>query len=399
MASLYTTHLRTAVVNALTLAVLAGPALARPAAAQDLGPTLILMDSVVLQEDETHYIGQPLEMLLGPDGSFVVTDMFASSATRFDRAGRPIRRFGRSGGGPGEFYQIGIGGFVSAGVIGITDGQPPQMQIEFFDWDSGEHLGQARSDGLVSSLATTGRRGRLWAGGINPDTWKALGSRRMRDLLRNRVSRQPVRISLDRIAVPRPYVEDRTILGIGGHTRMHASEEDIVFGFGASPFLLKLDLNGEVVDTIPLHAARRHGVPPDDAFIEMMSVDDDDGDFATAEEYFALQEELFAKTSSLMNVSRDEVGNIHTIHQDGELDGRRVSGRLYLSSLNQDGTRQCPDTLIPTSDVGRPITALRDKELFVLDQRIEADTDNLRTVVRRFTIDFVNCTGEVRRSS
>ena len=380
--------------STLTLAVLAVSALPPPAAAQDLGPTLIQVDSVVLQESEDHYIGQPGEMILGPRGSFVVIDFFAANAIRFDGAGRPIRTFGRRGQGPGEFYQIGVGGFVSGGVVGITDGQPPEMQIEFFDWDSGEHLGQARSDGLVSSLGAT-RRGRLWAGGINPDTWLALGSRRLRELLRDRVSLQPPRIPLNRMAVPRTYVEDSTLLGVGGHTRMHVSEESIIFAFGASPYLLMLDLDGEVVDTIPLRAARRRGVPPDDELIEMMSADD--GEFSDPDEYFAMQEELFAKVSSLMNVSRDEVGNIHTIHQEGELSGTRVSGTLYLSSLSHDGTRQCPDTLIPTSDVGRPITALRDNELFVLDQRIEAGPDNLRTVLRRFTIDFENCTGEVRR--
>lgn len=395
MTSLDTIDLRTTIVNTLTFAALPGSLLAAPAAAQDLGPTLILEDSVVLQESEGHYIGQPGEMVLGPRGSYVVIDFFSANAIRFDGAGRPVRTFGRRGQGPGEFYQIGIGGFVSDGVVGITDGQPPQMQIEFFDWDSGEHLGQARSDGLVSSLGAT-RRGRLWAGGINPDTWLALGSRRLRELLRDRVSLQPPGIPLERIAVPRPYVEDRTILGIGGHTRMHVSEESILFGFGLSPFLLRLDLDGEVVDTIPLRSAKRRGVPADDEFIEMMSVDDEDGEFST-EEYFALQEELFAKASTLMRVSRDEAGDIHTIHQDGALSGMQVSGTLYLSSLSHDGTRQCPDTLIPTSDVGRPITALRDKELLVLDQRIEAGTDNLRTVLRRFTIDFENCTGEVRR--
>ena len=182
--------------STLTLAVLAVSALPPPAAAQDLGPTLIQVDSVVLQESEDHYIGQPGEMILGPRGSFVVIDFFAANAIRFDGAGRPIRTFGRRGQGPGEFYQIGVGGFVSGGVVGITDGQPPEMQIEFFDWDSGEHLGQARSDGLVSSLGAT-RRGRLWAGGINPDTWLALGSRRLRELLRDRVSLQPPRIPLE----------------------------------------------------------------------------------------------------------------------------------------------------------------------------------------------------------
>ena len=118
MTFLDTINLRTTVVSTIILAVFAGSTLSPPVAAQDLGPTLILEDSIVLQESEDHYIGQPGEMILGPQGSFVVIDFFSANATRFDAAGRPIRTFGRRGQGPGEFYQSGIGGFVPTELSG-----------------------------------------------------------------------------------------------------------------------------------------------------------------------------------------------------------------------------------------------------------------------------------------
>lgn len=87
-----------------------------------------------------------------------------------------------------------------------------------------------------------------------------------------------------------------------------------------------------------------------------------------------------------------------TSHQDTELHDGRLSGTLYVSSLDASGDRQCPDTLVPTSDAARPISAFRGDQLFVLDQRIgEGGMGDLRSVVPRFTVAADNCTGTIRR--
>ena len=68
---------------------------------QSLGPTLLLLDSIVLQETRQSYIGNPMVMFSGPDSSLYVIDSFGQSVLRFDRMGQQIRRYGRAGGGSG----------------------------------------------------------------------------------------------------------------------------------------------------------------------------------------------------------------------------------------------------------------------------------------------------------
>ena len=170
-----------------------------PLAAQSDGPTLILEDSVVLQETDEHFLGGPMEMFLGDDGSFFVIDSFAGAVLRFGRSGRHIRTYGRRGKGPGEFSHVGIAGFASE-VLGVADGNPPRNQeIELFDLQSGEHVGRVGAAGLVTALAA--HDGELWVGTIDPETWTALAVKPLAALLEGSTSIAP-----DRLPVPKPYV-------------------------------------------------------------------------------------------------------------------------------------------------------------------------------------------------
>ncbi|MYG34150.1 MAG: hypothetical protein F4205_01540, partial [Gemmatimonadetes bacterium] len=61
---------------------------ANGAAAQNPGPDLILRDSLVLEETEEHYIGNPLALFVAADGSLLVSDGFAETVLRYDATGR-----------------------------------------------------------------------------------------------------------------------------------------------------------------------------------------------------------------------------------------------------------------------------------------------------------------------
>lgn len=345
-------------------------------AQQSAGPLLVLEDSVILRETQDAYVGKPVEMFLGDDGSLFVIDGFSSSVVRFDESGRVVETYGKKGQGPGEFSYIGVGGFAQD-VLGVIDGRPPRQEIEFFDLDSGRHLGRVATPHFVTAVAARGRK--LWVGGVNTEQWKGLGVKSLRASPRGE-------ISLDLVPVPRPYSQNQVILWMGGTARLHAGDADLLVGYMASPFVLRVDLDGEVLDTIPLAAAKRRGVPPEDKFLDMAKRQQ------TGEIPY---EEIFGAWSSLMNLSRSD-GFVFTIHQDSELHGQQVAGKLYASSLGEDGTNQCPDTPVPTSDLGRPVTAFQGASLFVLDQRIHDDApDRLRTVVRRFTVNPTECTGQV----
>ncbi len=361
--------------SAYLLAVSAG--LGLPLSAQSTGPALILEDSVVLQETDEHFLGRPMEMFMGDDGSFFVIDAFAEAVLRFDQSGRHIRTYGKRGRGPGEFSHVGIGGFASE-VLGVADGNPPRNQeIELFDLQSGEHVGRVGAAGLVTALAA--HDGELWVGTIDPETWKSLAVKPLAALLEGSTSIAP-----DRLPVPKPYVVNELIMGMLGVVRLHVGEDDLLVGFSGSPFVLRVTRDGEVLDTIPLLAAERRGVPGEDSFIESMTLDEE-----------TAYEELFSVASTLVNLSRSG-GYVFTVHADGELHGQQVSTRMYVSSLKEDGTEQCPDTPIPASDVGRAISVLQGSSLFVLDQRIDDGPQRLQTVVRRFTVDPRDCTGQVR---
>ena len=106
----------------------------------------------------------------------------------------------------------------------------------------------------------------------------------------------------------------------------------------------------------------------------------------------------FEMASLLVNLSRGmEDDYVYTLHFDPVLrDSGGPGGLRYVSSVKVNGSEPCPDTVVPTTQDGRVASRLRGDELFVLDQRIVAGADHVRTVIRRFTIDPTRCTGEVR---
>ena len=369
------------VVAALLVAVV--PAAPASLVAQLPGPTLILEDSVVLEETDNIFLGQPIEMFIGVDGAIFVIDGYSNSVAHFDLRGRQVRTYGEPGRGPGEFSYIGVG--ASAGdVLAVVDGFPPKREIEFFDLKSGAHLGVAE---VMDATALAQRRGRLWVGGIDSEEWKLLGVARTSRLTgRGDGKTRRHSISLDRVDVPRVYRESEAIRNIGSLVRLAVGKDDAIVGVGASGFLLRVGENGELLDTLPLQAARRRGVPEEDEFIKMMADTDE-----------TPRREVLALTSTLMNVSRSGE-HIFTVHQDTELHDGQLSGKLYVSSLDGSGGRQCPDTLVPTSDAARPVSAFNGDQLFVLDQRIgEGGMGDLRSVVRRFKVVADDCTGVIRR--
>lgn len=268
----------------------------------------------------------------------------------------------------------------------------PEWELEFFDWASGRHLGRVNTLGRVTSAVS--REDRLWLGGVNPEGMNALGIGSMPHSQQGDIGQQ-ARIALNRVQMSRPYVESDLVRNLWTWTSMDVGPEDIVISFGASPFLLRTSLEGEVLDTIPLLAGTRRGVPADDDFMAMMNLDG----VSTPEEYEERREQLIRAASLLTNVSRTEHGGIIVVHIDGERDGASVWATLYVSSIGQDGRRQCVDTVVPTSKTGRPIAAFHGDRLFVLDQRPSegAEVDG-RMVVRAFTVDPDRCTGQVLAS-
>ncbi len=358
------------------------------------GPTLILEDSVVLQENEEFFAGAPAELLPGADDSYFVFDAHESRVLHFDGSGRPLRAYGRRGNGPGEFRNMmGFASFVHDDILAVADGTPPvRMELEVFRIGTGRHLGRTllAEDGVVSALVPHGER--LWAGGLDLDDWRALGSASLDSMFDFGGSDRPI-VALKDVEVPRIFVENREIMLMGSFAVLDAGEDDLLLSFRTNRHILRVGHDGTVLDTIPMHPRERRGVPDDETFIEMARIPET----ASGEERNELHKTLDRSVSHLLHLSRDSEGRIFMVHTDMERIGERdFAGVLYVSSIGGDDSVHCSDTLVPASDVGLAVAALRGRELLVLDQRLgHGGAGDLRTVVRRFRVDPERCSGEV----
>ncbi|MDE2782457.1 MAG: hypothetical protein OXK77_05845 [Gemmatimonadota bacterium] len=362
-------------------------------AAQIDGPDLILLDSLVLEETGEHHIGNPLGLFVGADGSVLVSDGFAQTVLRYDTTGRLIGRFGRGGQGPGEFMNLGGVGFVAATVAGFLD---ESGRLELFGLTDGAQSGRVRMDMNNRTSSFSVREDSLWYAGINPVSSATFGAVAIPDLLNAvRADEQPAPILLNRGVAPAPYAEAHALARSLSHAFIDVGDDDVILGFTASPFLLRTDHAGDGVDTAWIAPGGRRGEPAEDEFIAAMR-----SDRATSQQDLrSWMLDFFESVSFVRDLSRDEHGNVYTVHQDADRDdeGSMTGVRLYLAVSRFDGEDGCADTLIPTSDIGAPVPFLEDSTLWVLDRRLAgAATAGLATVVRRFAIDAEQCTGRVR---
>ena len=363
------------------------------AAAQNPGPDLILLDSFVLEETDEHYIGQPLALFVAPDGSLLISDSFAETVLRYDATGRLIGRLGKRGEGPGEFRQLGGVGFVTTEIAGFLD---ESGRLELFALTSENHRGRVRMDvrNRPSSFAVRGDS--LWFAGVNAESSAAYGAVALADVMNaTGDEEQTSPILLDRGSAPAPYAENHPLARSLSHAYLDVGEGDVVLGFAASPLLLRTDRAGNVLDTARFTPGSRRGEPNEDELVGLMR-----GEQARNQEQLrSSMFDLFTSVSFVRDVSRDDSGNVYTLHQDSDRDeeGTMTAVKLYLAVTRFDGDRGCGDTLIPTSDVGAPVPLLQGGTLWILDQRLdEGAASDITTVVRRFQIDAGRCTGTVR---
>ena len=366
---------------------------ANSVAAQNPGPDLILRDSLVLEETEDHYIGNPLALFVAPDGSLLVSDGFAETVLRYDATGRLTGHLGRRGGGPGEFLHLGGVGFVTEAVAGFLD---ETGRMELFDPMTGAHYGRVRVDvnNRPSSFAVSGDS--LWFAGNNRVSSASHGVIAVADLVDAAGSlEQAPPMALNRGTVPAPYREQHALAGSLSIGFLDVGDRDVVLGYTGSPFVIRIAHEGAVTDTVWIGKGLRRGEPDEAEFLEVMRGKQPD----SQEDLRSWIFDFFTSSSLVRGLSRDGAGNVYTLHQesDRDEDGTMTGAKLYAAVSRFDGDRGCGDTLIPTSDVGVPMPFLQGNTLWILDRRLRADgATSITTVVRRFTIDADRCTGTVR---
>ena len=370
-------------LDVLPLQVLPLHALPAHALGQLPGPSVMLRDSIVLEESDDHYVSHPVGVVRGPGDTFLISDGNANSVLQFDSIGRFIRGFGARGRGPGEFMAVG-GFYATSEVLGAAD--PLGMKLEFFDYTSGEPIGAVDIPRTLRMAGLSARGDSIWIFGMDRSSWMSIGTVAQEELIR--IASQPgggsgEALRLDRVTVPRPYQLNPRMFGNLGNTLADLGASNTVVGFGGTPYLLVVD--GSRVDTLHLTPRDRREMPSED---EM------------SDREFYLEHRL--STSLLIALSRDPAGHILLVHRDDNVENadpsiglRFLDSQYYVSSLSPDGTRQCADTRLPLSDVGFPWVSLSGSELMVVDQ-VASSATLVTTVIRRYEVDASTCDGTVR---
>ena len=364
-------------------------------AIQNPGPDLVFLDSLVLEETDQHYIGSPLALQVTTDGSLLVSDGFSDAVLRYNATGMLIGHLGGKGDGPGEFRHLGGVGFASDEAVGFLD---EAGKLEVFVAGTGAHVGSVKVDldNRPSSFTVLGDS--LWFAGMNPVSSGTFGAVGIQDLMdAARVGSDLPSMVLNRGQMPVLYAEEHALARSLSHAFVDVGARDVILGFTGSPFLMRSDRRGAVKDTLWISLPReRRGEPDEKELLEVMGGRQPTDREALRSGLF----DVFGTVSLVRGLSRDDAGNIYTLHQDADRgqDGTMTSVRMYVAVSSADGRRQCSDTLIPTSDVGVPVPLLRGRTLWILEQQMSGGgaVPDIATVVRRFRIHAESCTGSVR---
>lgn len=330
----------------------------------------VLVDSLTLEETDSVFVGRTGGLAVDDRRRILVADAVANTLLEFDSTGRFVRRYGAAGRGPGEFR--GIGDAILSRIDGqLTLTDYSLRRVTTFNRDDGRLLGTRAFDGKLGSLA--GADGRIWFGIFDPVSARAVAVEGAAGLVTTDTT--PIRASV--VAIPEEYLTVEPLNGIFGFASVVAWADTAFVGFAASPFLLLATVDGVIVDTVPLPARTRRGVPANLS--------------AILSDVSRRPSEMYSAASGLMRLHRRSDGSVVTIHHDTEIAGRLLSARVFVGVISPDRSRACMDAEIPVSPDAIPWTAMQDDLLFVLEHVVDDDATRPRLMVRAYRLDTSEC--------
>ena len=338
------------------------------------GPTLTPVDSILLPEADTLYIGNPWALVVDPfDGSFHISDIFSERLLRFRRDGSLMLVYGRPGEGPGEF-RGGPGAPMLIDDSTVAAQTTGSRRVNVFDRNTGE------TRRVVDFPAH---------GGITPpvvigqDVWTTdFEIQRETSLTRWRPATDEF-TSMG--GLPEEYVASlstdnwsyASLFSIGS---LAYADGRFVQGWSGLDEMFVLNLRGEVVDTAAIPAARRKGVPAD--LRERIDI-----------ERIPYREQLEESSRLRQLFPRPGGGFLFTHHDQTALRMEPMpvlTAKTWVGILSPDLSQACVDTLVPHDFEIRPMETFRGDTLFVLDRRID-DSQQLQTWILMFLVSDEEC--------
>ena len=328
------------------------------------GPTLEMLETVVLSESDSFLLTQPSGLAVTQRADrFIVSDVASGRVLRWRADGQPNGSWGRAGSGPGELS--GPGGVIWSGAsIWVLDfGSRSWKQL---DASSGTQLSTIPFSGAPSNSVPSEFTDSLWVGLRVDATHTALGL-----LLPGADSvAQFVRL-------PSEY-DSLGPVGIGRLTtiiRVRSGPTTIV-GFGALNGIYILSEDTVVSDSVVIPATRRRGM-------RAQTIRASNGDFAALMNGISVLTHAGAATRA---------GRVITVHYDPTVTGTdrpRITAKVFVSILDFANRQACVDTEVAATGDARPLVQLVGDTLFVLRQSMTGN--DVKTQVDSYRVSDASC--------
>lgn len=344
------------------------------------GPTVALIDSVVLQENDTIPLGQLFQGFAVDDaGRYYVASTALGSIVRFDTAGVADRVYGRRGTGPGEFADVFPLVAVHDSLVLGTSSRMRRLNI--FRLADGEPLVSRPYDGYLASVAFDRRR--VWLGHFSYADTAMVANVPLDSLLAPPASGTPWLFHSTLARVPAEF--DRyPEIEMSPDVRVVEWNDSVLVGVAPLNDLWLYPPGRNRPDTLHPPAVRRRGVTPQALAQHFVH---EGFEFGQALEAISFLEGLWRMSD----------GRTVLVHMDGR--GRIVNGRAvgiaavpFVTVLSADLRSACADASPGVGPDSRPLVTVTNDLLYVLEQVVE-DTPQpaARTVVRRYRISDQDC--------
>jgi hypothetical protein len=335
---------------------------------------LTLVDSVVLQENDSALLGNPsITFAANPRGTLFIPDLEQNRVSVYSGSGVLQGHLGRSGGGPGEFVTLGSFGLATDSLIIQADGGGSRLNL--FDPQSRRYLGQISYQGYLSWIAPA--PGMFLVGLLGSQAVAFITPPIIREALEG-AQTAPLLSSL--VSLPKEYSE-YPMLNSWRDVKVAPYGDKLLVIFGGTDYLQVVSA-GAASDTVRIPICGRRGAPKErlDQFF--------------AQRLVGPPGETADTISAVLGLYRLPSAGYLVWFQDPVFkDGGRVfEGAAFLSLVSPSLRRVCVDARVEAPGTGRARLAVSGDSVFVLDQvATNASMGASYTVVRKYLIDSTSC--------
>lgn len=344
------------------------------------GPQFRLIDSLVLEENDTLYLGKPeMGFVVDDSGLIYVADEFWNHVVRFRPNGKIDRVFGRAGDGPGEFRSTTrVAATMDTLVVLASSGR-----LKVFNRSTGRfYFERTFGRGLLGDVQLHGDH--LMLALYDFGSGRGVLSWPLAEFLQQSKASAADPPSANLVDMPPEYSAYPGLREDFGGTSMALWGDTMMVGHDAVNYVVLYTTLGVPLDTIDLPTRVRRGVP------------------RTALPLFArgrqrtLQESAGA-ISFLVQMWRLPNGEMLLWHQQNRIEQTgeqyKFFGQDFMTLLSADRRRACVDASIPFPGSEWPRLSVHGDTVLALDQII-AGKDSTRgvSVIRRYQIADTHCT-------